>query len=91
MPRFVARPVIIEAFQWSGHTHELPESFRMAITRHLPGGMVEVRTGDGVRQCAHYDWIIRGPDGQFSVLKSAAFEFGYEELVPKAARKREAA
>lgn len=94
MPRFVAKPIVCEAFQWQGHTHELPESFRMAITRHLVGGMVEVMTGDGARQCKHYDWIVRGPEGQFAVVRAAAFEAGYEPHVPKSTltlRKKEAA
>jgi hypothetical protein len=82
MPRYTARPVTIEAFQWLGHTHELPEAFRMVVTRHLQAGGVEVMTGDGARQCRHYDWIVRGPEGQFSVLKAAAFEAGFEEQKP---------
>ena len=82
MPRFVARPVVIEAFQWLGHSHELPEDFRRAITRHTMGG-VEIMTGDGARVCKHYDWIARGAEGQFFVLKAAAFEAGYEAHVPK--------
>lgn len=94
MPRYVARPVIVEAYAWTGHTHELPEDFRRAITRHLQAGGVEVMTGDGARQCKHYDWIVRGPEGQFSVIRAAAFEAGYEEHVPKTTlplRKKEAA
>lgn len=91
MPRYIARPVIIEAFPWSGHTHELPESFRRAVTRHLVGGMVEIMTGDGARQCRHDDWIVRGPDGQFSVLRAAAFETMFEEHSPKSVRKKETA
>lgn len=94
MPRFVARPLVVEAFQWLGHTHELPESFRLAITRHLPAGGVEVMTGDGARQCRHYDWIVRGPEGLFSVLRAAAFEASFEAFVPKTTltlRKKEAA
>jgi hypothetical protein len=81
MPRFVARPVQIEAHQWEGHTHELPESFRRAVTRHIMGG-VEIMTGDGARACKHYDWIVRGPDGQFSVVRAAAFETYFEEQKP---------
>lgn len=97
MPRYIARPVVVEAYQWQGHAHELPESFRRAITRHLAGGIVEIATGDGARQCKHYDWIVRGPEGGFSVLRAAAFEAGYEEFVPVAVtktltlRKKEAA
>jgi hypothetical protein len=94
MPRYTAKPVLVEAFPWQGHAHELPESFRMAITRHLVGGMVEILTGDGARQCRHDDWIVRGPDGQFSVLRAAAFETYFEPHVPKTTltlRKKEAA
>lgn len=82
MPDFIARPVRVTAFEWHGHTHELPEAFRMVVTRHLQAGGVEVMTGDGARQCRHNDWIVRGPDGLFWVIRAAAFEAGYEEFVP---------
>lgn len=86
MPRFTALPVTVEAHQWAGHMHMLPEPFRIAIRTHRPGGMIEVMTGDGIRQCRHEDWIVRGPDGQFSVMRAAAFEamYGPQEEPPAA-------
>lgn len=79
MPRFIARPVGVTAFPWNGHLHELPESFRLAVRRHLVGGIIEVMTGDGVRACKHGDWIVAGPDGTFSVQRQATFETWFEE------------
>ncbi|MGD0108360.1 MAG: hypothetical protein ABSC06_30625 [Rhodopila sp.] len=82
MPRFVARPIGITAVQWTGHTHMLPEAFRLAVCRHLVGGMIEIRTADGPRACKHEDWIVHGPDGTFSVVRGALFETWFEALQP---------
>ena len=86
MPKFIAKPVGVEAFQFDGHTHMLPEDFRMAVRRHLPGGTVEVMTGDGLRPCKHGDWIMRGPSGDFSVVRNATFETMYTDYVPEAVK-----
>jgi hypothetical protein len=90
MPRYVARPVQVTAFQYDGHTHEWPEAFRMAVRRHLPGGTVEIMTGDGLRPCKHGDWIMHTPDGQFSVVRDAAFETMFEPQRPAPAALPEA-
>lgn len=82
MPRFVARPVMVEAHQWTGHTHLMPEAFRLAVRGHRAGGIIEVMTGDGVRQCKHEDWIVHGPDGSFSVQRNAMFETWFAPVVP---------
>lgn len=81
MPRFIARPVIVEAHQYSGHTHDLPHAFQLAVLRHVVGGTIEVATGDGARPCKCGDWIVRGPDGQFSVMRAATFEAMFEQHV----------
>jgi hypothetical protein len=78
MPRFVARPIVVEAHQYDGNTVAMPDAFRMAVRRHLPGGTVEVMAGEQLRACKHGDWIVRGPDGQFSVVRDAAFETMFE-------------
>lgn len=82
MPRYIGRPVICEAWQWTGHAHMLPESFRLALRSHRVGGIVEVMTADGVRQCKHEDWIVAGPDGTFSVQRAALFETFFEPFQP---------
>lgn len=79
MPRYIGRPVGVEAHQWTGHAHMLPDAFRLAIRAHRAGGIVEVMTGDGIRQCKHEDWIVAGPDGTFSVQRNAMFETWFEE------------
>jgi hypothetical protein len=79
MPRFVAKPVIVTAFQYDGHLHLMPEAFRLAVRGHRAGGIIEVMTGDGVRQCKHEDWIVHGPDGSFSVQRNAMFETWFTE------------
>ena len=81
MPRFVARPVLVEAFQFDGTTVGMPDAFRAALLRHLPNGTVEFMTGDGPRPCKYHDWIVRGPDGPFSVMREAAFEMMFAPVV----------
>jgi len=82
MPRFIGKPVIVEAFQFEGHTHTMPESFRLAVRAHRVGGIIEVMTGDGVRACRHGDWLVHGPDGTFSVQRGALFETWFEAFQP---------
>jgi hypothetical protein len=82
MPRFVALPVTVEAYEWTGHLHMFPDAFRMAVRRQNHNGTVDVMTDDGLRSCRHGDWIVRGPNGDFSVLRGATFETMYQEHVP---------
>ena len=86
MPRFVAKPVVIEAWQFTGSIAFWPESFRLAVGRHLPGGLTEIMTGDGMRPVPAGAWIAHGPDGTFSVWRDAAFEtmFAPHETIPLA-------
>lgn len=82
MPRFIARPIIVEAFQFLGDIALMPEDFRRAVGRHLGGGITEVVTGEGVRPCRHSDWIVRGSDGTFSVIRDTNFEAAFEPHAP---------
>ena len=80
MPRFVGRPVVIEAHQWDGYLHDLSETFRQAVRGFLPGGLMTIATIDGPKRCAQGDWIVHGPDGAFSIVKAALFEAMYQPL-----------
>jgi hypothetical protein len=82
MPRYVAKPIIVTAVQYNGHVNEWPESFRLAVRGHRAGGIIEVMTGDGVRQCKHGDWIVAGPDGTFTRQSAATFETWFAEHQP---------
>lgn len=82
MPRFIAKPIVVEAHQFDAATvSAMPEAFRFAIRRHLPDGTVEVMTGDGLRICRHGNWIVRGTDGDFTVMRNRAFEALFEPHV----------
>lgn len=83
MPRFVARPVVVEAHHLLESVNAMPEAFRLAVRRFLPNGTIEVMTGDGMRICRHTDWVMRGPDGEFSVMKNATFEAMFEPHVQR--------
>jgi hypothetical protein len=82
MPRFVARPVVVEACQFVSQSTQLPYDFRVAVKRMLANGTADVMTGDGMRVCKPGDWIMRGPDGTFSVVRDAVFEAMFQEHVP---------
>lgn len=84
MPRFVARPITVSAEQFKGTISQWPESFRLAVIRHVPGGTTEVMTGDGVRPLRFSDWLVHSR-GVFTVWHEAAFEASFEERAePKA-------
>lgn len=74
MPRFVANPVIVSCERFTGTIDQWPESFRLAVRRHLAGGITEIMTGDGVRPVRYGDWVVHGPDGLFTVWHESQFE-----------------
>ncbi len=82
MPRFVAKPVHFECWQFLGSTAPWPESFRRAVLRHLAGGITEISTGDGPRPCRVNDWVVSGPGG-FSVVHEAVFEVMFAAIEPE--------
>lgn len=79
MPKFVGKRTVVEAVQFNGYVATWPEQFRLAVGRHLPGGTTEIKTAEGVLPVRHNDWVIRGPYGDFSVMRPAAFETYFEE------------
>ncbi len=78
MPRFVARPVVVEAVQYTGG--QLPPSFALGIARHRLDGL-DIHTEDGLRHCKVSDWVFRDWNGQFWVMSDARFEAMFEEQV----------
>lgn len=79
MPRFVARPVVVEAYCWDGNSVGWPEDFRLVLAT-TPDGRAMVQTADGVSVAKRDDWIVRGGDGMFVVVKAATFETTYGEM-----------
>lgn len=74
MPRFVGRPVIVEAHSFEGNVAFWPEPFRLAVRRHYPDGTIGVAVGSELRTAKYGDWVVHGPDGLFTVMTPAAFE-----------------
>lgn len=89
MPRFIARPVVVEAHPFLGDISQWPDAFRLAVVRHVPGGLTEIRTSDGTRPCRYGDWIVRGSDGTFTVMHEATFETMFEEHTAPIVRRAE--
>ena len=83
MPRFVARPIVIEAHQWGGNAVLMPDDFRMSLTPQ-PDGSALVQTVGGGRRALPGDWVMRGADGTFSVVRGGAFDALFEPLTPNA-------
>ena len=81
MPRFVAKPMIVEAHQNMGQP--FPPEFALAVLQHRTDGMIDIATGDGTRPCKYTDWVVRGPSGQFSVMRDADFEAMFEPQLPE--------
>lgn len=82
MPRFVARPVVVEAHQYLGNVVAMPIDFRDAVRRYAHDGSVDIMSSDGLRCCRHGDWIVRGPTGEFSIQRVATFEKMFEPHHP---------
>ena len=76
MTRYVAKPVHIEAHQHLGKP--FPIEFARAVMRVKPDGTIEVMTGDGPRVMKYRDYIARGSDGQFFVIREGLFLTNYE-------------
>lgn len=81
MPRFIARPISVEAYRFEGNIVLWPDEFRFVVTRHFGDGTISIATGDGARVCRYGDWVINGPNG-FEVVHAAPFEAMFAEAVP---------
>lgn len=80
MPRFIARPVTVEAYCWEGNGAMLPDDFRLAMSV-MPDGTARVSGVNGTSKTAQRgDWLVRGSDGLIVAMKAAAFEVAFEEI-----------
>jgi len=87
MPRFIASPVVVEAHSWEGNTVLMPDEFRLAVSP-LPDGRAMVQTMDGAQVAQRGDYVVRGADGDFVVVKAAKFETLFQAAEPDAPAKR---
>lgn len=90
MGKFRKKPVVIEAFKWTGdwEQEEDPEwcvdamkDGTVSIDRRLNGSIwLRINTLEGVMFAARGDWIIRGVKGEIYPCKPDIFEATYEPV-----------
>ena len=79
MPRFIKKPVVVEAVQFTGHNVKEIEEFVGLGTYWYPERMIiEIPTLEGVMTARSGDWIIRGVRGEYYPCKPDIFEATYE-------------
>ena len=80
--RYVAKPVEVEAVEWTGSLDCLPVEWR-ALDMILVDdtGHVVVRTNRGPAIARVGDYIVRGTAGEFYPVDRPIFEHKYEPVV----------
>ena len=85
--KYVKRPVIIEAVQWTGKNVEEIARFlnkdKFAILKpigKLPGYKIAINTLEGVHNVSIGDYIVKGIKGEFYPCKPDIFEQTYERV-----------
>ncbi len=87
MPYFKKKPVIIEAFQWTGDADQehdpvwIVEAITNGDVQFNPETLVlEINTLEGVMSASPNDWIIKGIKGEIYPCKPDIFQDSYEPL-----------
>ena len=90
MPQYRKKPVVIDAFLWSGQPGPMPDWLLTACRGNATvlicsnGGdlpaYAEIKTLEGTMRANPGDWIIRGVQGELYPCKPDIFEATYEPL-----------
>ena len=74
------KPVVIEAFQWTGDTRVLADFTKGKTGRLLQvyGDTLTIHTLEGEMTANNGDWIIRGVKGELYPCKPDIFEATYD-------------
>lgn len=79
MPKFVKKPVVIEA--WCNlDDSPFPDWVSNAETGREPGGVILIETLEGTMRAQMGDWIIKGVKGEVYPCKPDIFEATYEPV-----------
>lgn len=83
MPKFVKKPIVIEAVKWDGTTRAWDDlealGLKEAEISKFPAGIV-IPTLEGNMLAMSGDWIIRGVKGEFYPCKPDIFEATYDPV-----------
>jgi hypothetical protein len=92
MPKFRKKPVVIEAFKWTGNTDGdgsmFPdwsiEAFKkdkmQFLNKETPEVSILIDTLEGTMQASRGDYIIQGVKGELYPCKPDIFEAAYEPV-----------
>lgn len=77
------KPVVIEAFQWTGDADQIDDPVwiveAIKTGKVIIGqGILQIETLEGVMEAKPGDWIIKGVQGEIYPCKPDIFEATYE-------------
>lgn len=92
--KFVKKPVVIDAVQWTGKNHremynflectndvvEQPTGKNFEINHNLVSGGLVIKTLEGQHIAKIGDWIIKGVKGEFYPCKPDIFAATYDSV-----------
>lgn len=82
MSKYIKKPVIIEAVQWTGENNEEMKAFipNTIIVKKNKEGELGIGTLEGVMTASKGDFIIKGVHGEYYPCKPDIFAETYEEV-----------
>ena len=93
MARYRKKPVVIEAFQWTGDVHQsedpewIVDAMKQKVATIHQGGTEHVcmliRTPEGTKTANRGDWIIKDVNGEIYPCKPDIFEKTYASASSK--------
>ena len=78
--KFVKKPVIIEAMQWTGDNQYEISKFIGDELLYIEEGKLLISTLEGVHAASINDWVIKGIKNEKYPCKPDIFEQTYEEI-----------
>jgi hypothetical protein len=89
MPKFMKRPVMVEAIQWTGDNIDEIKAFggdKVVIVSEYtygedPRHNLSVNTMEGSLDAKKHDWIIKGVKGEFYPCDEEVFKLSYIGIV----------
>lgn len=86
MSKWRKKPVVIEAFQWTGGPDQeedpiwIVAAIKAGTVHFDEGGNMMIDTLEGTHRANVGDWIIRGVKGEFYPCKDEIFRLTYEAV-----------
>lgn len=85
--KFVSKPVVIRAVQWTGDNIEKIQEFmntphmaEVVLPNGIRTGTLVIDTLEGAMTASMNDWIVKGTHGEFYPIKPDVFQFKYKPV-----------